>query len=846
MVKYSNILEEEIKNKLAREFFSKFDCTRILGKIDFAVKLPLPNRHSDESQNPLFDEIAVQARNDDKYLLWAEAKQKPTDILVMLAQLVLTIGKARTFDEILPPLFLGCYDNEKIAFVPYSEIQDIFYQNDFNWNVTPSNHETKEFKQVHAQVKKIVENDIPWETYLFDFEKDAKELHRFIRENFVVGKSETAKIKIDKNNFIIIYNKWLEAVKPTISVDWNVVKKNNIIAADFYLADLLSDNNQTIKDKLFVLLKTDKYEANRHLDAVGLFTSNTVYFSDNQKAHTQFWAKYERPPLEEYWNYIIERRDLLVPQDIRERKGSFFTPQIWVELSQRYLTDVFGEDWQDEYYIWDCAAGTGNLLAGLTNKYKIWASTLDKQDVDVMHDRIENGANLLHDHVFQFDFLNDDFSKLPDGLQKIINDPKMRKRLIIYINPPYAETAKNETHNKDRINKRGVSFTRTQKQYANVIGIATKELFAQFLTRIYDKFPSANLAQFSKLKIVQGPNFLKFRNFFKSEFQKGFICPANTFDNVTGEFPIGFMIWKLNGQKKINKITCDVYDKGAEKVGQKTFFAHDENVFITDWFRRYHTRDESLTNIGAVGLYGSDFQHNNFIRITNCSNHPNRWTYITINNLIQSSIYFAVRKVIPADWLNDRDQFLYPNKKWEKDIEFHNDCLAYTVFNTNISSKNGINHFIPFKEDEVEARTEYESHTLITFLSGKVVKNAYSDLFEHLEYTKQSTLNWQKGQKREFSSEAQAVFDAGRELWKYYHKIAGRGAINHAPTGMYNVNASLYDIREYFQGRNDKGKMNNKSDDETYNELIGTLREKLNLLAQKIEPKVYEYEFLIK
>jgi len=144
-------------------------------------------------------------------------------------------------------------------------------------------------------------------------------------------------------------------------------------------------------------------------------------------------------PLEEYWDYIIERRDLLVPQDVRERKGSFFTPRIWVELSQRYITDVLGKDWQDEYYVWDCAAGTGNLLAGLTNKYNIWASTLDKADVEVMKDRIQNGANLLESHVFQFDFLNDEFTKLPQGLQDIINDPKQRKKLIIYINPPYAE-----------------------------------------------------------------------------------------------------------------------------------------------------------------------------------------------------------------------------------------------------------------------------------------------------------------------------------------------------------------------------------------------------------------------
>ncbi|MDR2041606.1 MAG: hypothetical protein LBP98_04730, partial [Tannerella sp.] len=94
------ILEEEIKNRIAAEFFSRFDCTGILGKIDFAVKIKRPKKAVDFH---------------DEYLLWAEAKQKPTDLLVMLAQLILTIGKARTFDEILPPPFLGCYDGEKIA-----------------------------------------------------------------------------------------------------------------------------------------------------------------------------------------------------------------------------------------------------------------------------------------------------------------------------------------------------------------------------------------------------------------------------------------------------------------------------------------------------------------------------------------------------------------------------------------------------------------------------------------------------------------------------------------------------------------------------------------------------------
>jgi len=56
----------------------------------------------------------------------------------------------------------------------------------------------------------------------------------------------------------------------------------------------------------------------------------------------------------------------------------------------------------------------------------------------------------------------------------------------------------------------------------------------------------------------------------------------------------------------------------------------------------------------------------------------------------------------------------------------------------------------------------------------------------------------------------------------------------------------LYDIREYFQGRSEKtNRMNNTSADEKYNELMSVLREKLNVLADKIAKKVYDHGFLI-
>ena len=42
-------------------------------------------------------------------------------------------------------------------------------------------------------------------------------------------------------------------------------------------------------------------------------------------------------------------------------------------------------------------------------------------------------------------------------------------------------------------------------------------------------------------------------------------------------------------------------------------------------------------------------------------------------------------------------------------LEFQNDCLAYTLFNNDIQSEYGTNHWIPFTEQEVNAQDRFES-----------------------------------------------------------------------------------------------------------------------------------------
>ena len=812
---FNNLQEEELKNRIGELFFSQFDHATIIGKIDFCVT---------QKQKTT---TKLQTR-DIVSLLWAEAKRGVvSDIYKPLVQLILTIGKARTFDSYLPPPFLAAFDADKIAFLPYKEILPFFSLNDFNWNVTPSDDTTREFSMLYDAVKSTIDRS----AYIFRYDSHEKELCEFIRVHLSVN-SEL--IQINKNNFVSIYQRWLAQVQPSIDVDWDTLKKRGIIDGDFFLADLLSSENQTIKDALFVLLKDNRYVLDRKIDASGLFVSAEVHFKDQQKAHAQFWSIYQRPPKEEYWDYIINRRDLLVPQDVRERKGSFFTPKIWVDLSQKYLADVLGENWQDEYYVWDCAAGTGNLLNGLTNKYRIWASTLDQQDVDVMKDRIKNGANLLESHVFQFDFLNEEFDcgKLPADLLAIIQNPKECQKLVIYINPPYAEAGNGRTPSGTGKNRIGISKSHSAyEKFSTRIGKAAQELFTLFLARISTELRVGYIAHFATPKLITAPNFDKFRCFFNGKLEASFLVPASTFDNVVGNFPIGFFIWNSQQKNMNTAMRADVYAANCVYLGIKTLLSISSSNLISQWIKQLSTNGDS---IGCIDSGRNDFQHNQLIRIANVLNADRTHAlhiYARPSTIRVATIFFSIRLAIPHTWLNHNDQFLVPKNGWQRDTPFQNDCLTFSLFHGKnlITAEGYTNHWIPFTEEEVNAQSRFDSHFMTDFISGRIHSQDTPNSNNLL-----SEQSFIPSEPLVFSPEAIAVFDAGRELWRYYHAQPNA-----------NPNASYYDIRAHFQGRNDKGKMNPKSDDKEYMRLLGNLKEAMEQLRLQIVPKVYEYGFLI-
>ena len=106
-----SLREEELKNKVAVDWFDPFDCTRIIGNVDFCVDIPAT-------------ELALGYESEPA--LWAEAKAgTKKDIVASFVQLILTIGGEHTADRNLPPHFLGAFDAEKIAFIPYSAVLEV-------------------------------------------------------------------------------------------------------------------------------------------------------------------------------------------------------------------------------------------------------------------------------------------------------------------------------------------------------------------------------------------------------------------------------------------------------------------------------------------------------------------------------------------------------------------------------------------------------------------------------------------------------------------------------------------------------------------------------------------------
>ena len=264
--------------------------------------------------------------------------------------------------------------------------------------------------------------------------------------------------------------------------------------------------------------------------------------------------------------------------------------------------------------------------------------------------------------------------------------------------------------------------------------------------------------------MVTRQNFKSLRAQWTYALKKLFLVPANTFDNVRGDFPIGFFIWKTGKQDWGNlNLQADIYNHNGVSIETYSVICYDNKRTITDWYKEFYDNNAS-DYIGFIYRSKPTIQHNNLAYIFSTPPKIKGESYqITPRNLMQFAVYYSVRNVIKPTWVNDSEYYLYPKATWETDMDFQTDCLTYALFDNRISAADGPNHWIPFTETEVDAAESFTSHFMTKFIAGK--------------YKPTETTNTLLGDNNSFiltsplvfSEEAQEVFNAGRELWKYYH-----------------------------------------------------------------------------
>ena len=757
--------------------------------------------------------------------IWFEAKDGYRDSTYkMFTQLLHYVQQALNKGEEVPP-FLCVIDTRKAAIMKTADALPLLNnkKQPIKWGKNASGYTQEALDVVSAYIG----------TYLVSFKIETHEDEFISTIKNAIKSGDIIRTQITPDNLKQVFDKWIVMVGKEIK---------GVAAEEYallFFADIMNDGTVSTHENL-------PAELLHKNNAPVFMLAGKIYELGSREGYRQFWAIYNRPPKQEYRNYLLERRDSLIPIDERSFKGAYYTPLAVVDKAYDKLAETLGSNWQKDYLVWDMCCGVGNLEVKHSNPRNIFMSTLDTADVDVMRAT----KTCVAATRFQYDYLNDDITddgkidytltnKIPAALQNAIRDGK---KILVLINPPYAEAGSTlGKDSKDEVSKTKISHT-AMAGY----GKANKELFTQFIARVAQEIPNATIAMFSTLKYVNAPNFEKFRKVWNAEYLGGFIVHSKSFDGLKGNFPIGFLIWntKHNIKKKstISEITTDVLDKNANPIGEKTFYNLPNETYLNVWVKRPKANKLDVLPLknaitpatskirvstwsdNAIGYFwckASDLQNAGQTVIFSSPYSQGDGYYITEENLSQTAVIYSVRQIIKHSWLNHNDQFLQPSKTIKG--EFKTDCLILMLFHgKNLTASandlewNGkkwsiVNHFIPFTEAEVGSPERFESDFMVNYLN-EIREKEFG-----------------------FSVEAENVLAAGKKLWQAYytqvdvHTVRDELKLNRADVGWYQ-------IRKALQARNASGDYMPVS--------FEAFENAYKLLSQKLQPMLYELGFL--
>jgi len=458
-----------------------------------------------------------------------------------------------------------------------------------------------------------------------------------------------------------------------------------------------------------------------------------------------FFKRYEgsiySPTEKEVLTSLVDR---LIEDSVRRSKGEFFTPTYIADQSHNLICNTFGHDWKDKYIVWDCAWGTGNL----TRDYKfsnLYCSTLEQSDIDTANQMKYN----IEANKFMFDFLNDDYNKLPSSLR---NDIESGRDMIIFINPPYGKA----TPNRGNCNT-SITTTMVNKMMIDDggFGLASSQLSTQFLYRIIKLKsinPNINICIYNNPNYMTSDGFKEIRRHLLNNFGyiDGFLFNASHFSDTSNKWGIAFSIW----DKSPNNIKCEFIHKLVDvdndfcityknnKVlyncdglvkANIIFNDIDKNDVLLPSIKSFITIDESKklgysSAVGYINNHSNNQYQQNVVFLASSVISANGNKAITKEKFIDAMCLFTARKAIPNSWTNCKDEYLTPDKSNPKYEKFSIDSIVYSLFNNSSQQSSLRNIIIGDNNHNIKNEFFWMSNEYIKSLSNDVLyDNIYKD-----------------------------------------------------------------------------------------------------------------------
>jgi hypothetical protein len=561
-----------------------------------------------------------------------------------------------------------------------------------------------------------------------------------------------------------------------------------------------------------------------------------------RESFTSFFSHFANeysPTQKEDLTAVVDR---LIQDITRRKQGEFFTPTIWVDKAHEYIASVYGDDWKEKYVVWDPAWGTGNL----TRDYKfkeLYVSTLNYSDIQTADQMGYNPESVK----FQFDFLNDDYDFLPNGLRDAIESGK---EIIVLMNPPYATSSDMKLGNS----KIGIGVTVVNEMMnKDKLDRSASQLYSQFIYRLC-KMKIHNICLFSNPLFLTGQVFKIFRKKVLSDygFQKGFMINASEFADVQS----WGLTFSILSNKNKNKFKFDILKNemgSVIKIKDKVLYNTDNgkplNRWLKDTMKGKKTFDKpqlsSALNVKPNG-YGKLTEdafgylvcsQNNpranaqgQLILSSCFSSKNGIS-IFKSNFEKTQIHFAVRRLISGDWVNWYDEYLTPNEGHEQLQQFTYDSMVYSLFESK-SNQSSLRQ-VTYKDQLWDIKNEFfwMSKEEMTELANN---NNYNELYNDARADNNryvhTLLFGEQNIYEQLSPDAKLVLDKATELVRTSMTMRSHFADDHNHLNSWDAGYAQLKLvwKEYFP------------------EEFKEFRQLYKNLEDRMRPLVYELGFLLK